>query len=142
MDKQKLLDIKNLSTVYHTDEDTVYAVNELTLSLDKGKTLGLVGETGAGKTTTCLSILRLLPAKIGEVTSGSIEFEGRNILEISEEEMRKVRGQDIAMIFQDPMSSLNPVYTVGAQIAEALKYHSTEFKTEKEIEERVDEMLA
>lgn len=141
MAEEKLLEIKNLHTVYHTDEDTVYAVNDLTLSLDKGQTLGLVGETGAGKTTTCLSILRLLPDKIGEVTNGSIRFDGKDILKISEEEMRGIRGQDIAMIFQDPMSSLNPVYTVGYQIAEALKYHSIEQMTDKAIEERVEEML-
>ncbi len=142
MANEKLLEIKDLHVVYHTDEDDVYAVNDLTLSLDKGQTLGLVGETGAGKTTTCLSILRLLPDKIGEVTGGSIRFNGKDILDISEDEMRDIRGQEIAMIFQDPMSSLNPVYTVGYQIAEALKYHSTEYKTEQDIEKRVEEMLA
>ncbi len=140
MADEKLLDIKGLYTQYNTDEDTVYAVNDLTLSLSKGRTLGLVGETGAGKTTTCLSILRLLPDKIGEISKGEIYFDGKNILALPEEEMRQIRGNDIAMIFQDPLSSLNPVYTVGDQIGEALRYHGI-YKNEKEVEARVEELL-
>ncbi len=140
MDDEKLLDIKGLYTQYDTDDDVVYSVNNLTLSLSKGRTLGLVGETGAGKTTTCLSILRLLPDKIGKITAGEIYFDGKNLIELPEEEMRQIRGNDIAMIFQDPLSSLNPVYTVGMQIGEALKYHGI-YKNEKEIDKRVEEML-
>ncbi len=140
MADEKLLEIKGLYTQYNTDEDIVYSVNDLSLSLNKGKTLGLVGETGAGKTTTCLSILRLLPQKIGEITNGEIIFEGKDLTKLSEEEMRHIRGNDIAMIFQDPLSSLNPVFTVGEQIGEALKYHGTH-KNSKDIEERVEKML-
>jgi len=136
-----ILEIKDLYTQYETDEDTVYAVNGLSLELEKGKTLGLVGETGAGKTTTCLSILRLLPPKIGFVKKGSIMFDGIDILKLSEEKMRGIRGSDISMIFQDPMSALNPVYTVGQQIAEVLHYHNSKYKTNDEIQARVDEML-
>ena len=140
MADDKLLDIRGLYTQYNTDEDTVYSVNDLSLSLGRGRTLGLVGETGAGKTTTCLSILRLLPSKIGEITKGEIIFDGKNLLELPEEEMRHIRGNDIAMIFQDPLSSLNPVFTVGDQIGEALKYHGKN-KNAKDIEARVEEML-
>lgn len=140
MADDKLLDIRGLYTQYNTDEDTVYSVNDLSLSLGRGRTLGLVGETGAGKTTTCLSILRLLPSKIGEITKGEIIFDGKNLLELPEEEMRHIRGNDIAMIFQDPLSSLNPVFTVGEQIGEALKYHGKN-KNAKDIEARVEEML-
>lgn len=140
MKNEKLLEIKDLYAQYNTDEDTVYAVNDLSLSLDKGRTLGLVGETGAGKTTTCLSILRLLPERIGEIPKGEIIFDGMDILALSEDEMRKIRGNDIAMIFQDPLSSLNPVYTIGMQIGEVLKYHGI-YKDDQAIENRVEEML-
>ena len=140
MEDEKLLEIKGLYTQYNTDEDIVYSVNNLSLSLNRGKTLGLVGETGAGKTTTCLSILRLLPDKIGEISQGKIYFEGKDIIAMSDDEMRQIRGNDIAMIFQDPLSSLNPVFTVGMQIGEALKYHGI-YKNEKEIDARVEEML-
>ena len=140
MADRKLLEINGLYTQYNTDEDTVYSVNDLSLSLDEGRTLGLVGETGAGKTTTCLSILRLLPLKIGEITKGEIYFDGKDIVNLPEDEMRHIRGNDIAMIFQDPLSSLNPVFTVGEQIGEALKYHGT-YKDQKDIEARVEEML-
>lgn len=140
MEDEKLLEIKGLYTQYNTDEDIVYSVNNLSLSLNRGKTLGLVGETGAGKTTTCLSILKLLPDKIGEISQGKIYFEGKDIIAMSDDEMRQIRGNDIAMIFQDPLSSLNPVFTVGMQIGEALKYHGI-YKNEKEIDARVEEML-
>ena len=116
-DTEKMLVIKNLSVIYKTDLETVYAVNDVTLSLEKGATLGLVGETGAGKTTLALTLMRLLPERTGKVTSGSITFEGKSIVELPEAHMRKIRGDKIAMIFQDPMTSLNPVLTVGEQIA-------------------------
>ena len=114
---EKMLDIQNLSVIYKTDLETVYAVNNVTLSLEKGATLGLVGETGAGKTTLALTLMRLLPERTGKVTSGSINFEGENIVELPEAHMRKIRGDKIAMIFQDPMTSLNPVLSVCEQIA-------------------------
>lgn len=118
-----ILDIKNLEVHYITDEGVVQAVNGLDISLKKGETLGLVGETGAGKTTTALSILRLVPDPPGEIVNGEIYFDGTNLLEVSEEEMRQIRGNKISMIFQDPMTSLNPVMTVGEQIAEGIEIH-------------------
>ena len=100
------------------------AVNGISFQIEKGKTLGLVGETGAGKTTTALSILRLLPETTGRIKSGVIRFEGKDLLSASEEQLRGVRGNRISMVFQDPMSSLNPVYTVGDQIGEAIRLHN------------------
>lgn len=138
---EKMLEIKDLSVIYETDLETVYAVNGVTLSLEKGATLGLVGETGAGKTTLALTLMRLLPERTGKVTSGSITFEGENVVELPEANMRKIRGDKIAMIFQDPMTSLNPVLTVGEQIAEALYVHNDSGRSREEIEARVDETL-
>lgn len=136
-----LLKIENLKVIYKTDIETVYAVNGISFALEKGKTLGLVGETGAGKTTTALSIMRLLPERSSKIAEGSIYFLGENVLDYSKEEMRFIRGEEIAMIFQDPMTSLNPVHTVGEQVLEALSYHNRENKTQKELEERVDEVF-
>ena len=138
---EKMLEIKDLSVIYETDLETVYAVNGVTLSLEKGATLGLVGETGAGKTTLALTLMRLLPKPTGKVTSGCITFEGENVVELPEANMRKIRGDKIAMIFQDPMTSLNPVLTVGEQIAEALYVHNDSGRSKEEIEARVDETL-
>ena len=138
---EKMLEIKDLSVIYETDLETVYAVNGVTLSLEKGATLGLVGETGAGKTTLALTLMRLLPERTGKVTSGSITFEGEDIVELPEANMRKIRGDKIAMIFQDPMTSLNPVLTVGEQIAEALYVHNDSGRSKEEIEASVDETL-
>ncbi len=121
---EKLLEIKNLSVEYHSDEDILYAVNNVNLSLEPGETLGLVGETGAGKTTIAKSIMRILPAAQAEITSGEIIYRGENLLALKEKDMQKVRGNKIAMIFQDPMTALNPVETVGYQIAEAIKRHN------------------
>ena len=114
----KLLEIKDVVIHYITDDGTVKAVNNVSLDLDVGDTLGLVGETGAGKTTTALGILRLIADPPGKIVSGDILFEGESLLEKSEAEMRKIRGKEISMIFQDPMTALNPVLTVGDQIAE------------------------
>lgn len=118
-----ILEIKDLVVHYITDEGVVEAVNGLNLVLEKGETLGIVGETGAGKTTTALSILRLVPNPPGEIIQGEIYFEDINLLDVSEEEMRGIRGNKISMIFQDPMTSLNPVMTVGEQIAEGIQIH-------------------
>lgn len=119
-----LLDIRDLSVRFNTDSGVVEAVNHLNLFLHKGKALGLVGETGAGKTTTALAVLRLIQTPPGEVTNGEIIFEGQDIMKMTEAEMRHVRGDRIAMIFQDPMSSLNPIMTVEEQIMEMISLHS------------------
>src|SRR5216110_586166 len=117
-----LLEIKNLHTYFHTREGLVCAVEGVSLYLNRGELLGLVGESGCGKSMTALSIMRLVPPP-GKIVSGEILFDGKNLLRLSNGEMRDVRGNDIAMIFQDPMTSLNPVFTVGEQIAEALRLH-------------------
>lgn len=136
-----ILDIKDLEIIYKTDLETVKAVNSIDLKIGKGKTLGLVGETGAGKTTTALSILRLLPSNTGRILNGHIKYNGTNLLELEEVEMRSMRGEKIAMVFQDPMTSLNPVMTVGEQIAEAITLHDENLSKE-EVEKRVDEKLS
>lgn len=118
-----LLEVKDLIVRYKTDNGVVHAVNKISLELKKGETLGLVGETGAGKTTTALSIMRLIPSPPGEITGGTIELENEDILNVSEAEMRKIRGNKVSMIFQDPMTALNPVQTVGDQIAEVIGLH-------------------
>jgi len=121
---EKLLEVRDLAVEYHTDDGVIYAVNGVSLTVEKGKTLGLVGETGAGKTTIAKSILRVLPHPQAKLESGEIFFNGENILSLSEREMRKIRGNKIAMIFQDPMTALNPIETVGFQISEAIKLHN------------------
>lgn len=137
--KEKLLNIKNLSINYITEDEKVLAVNDLEIELNEGETLGLVGETGAGKTTTALGIMRLVPNPPGKIMSGEIEFQGRDILKLSEDEMRGIRGSQISMIFQDPMTSLNPVLTVGDQIAEVIQIH--EKISLKESLDKASEML-
>ena len=127
-----LLEIKDLEVKYFTSDGVVNAVNGIDLSIDRGETLGLVGETGAGKTTTALSILRLLPDPPGKVTGGSILFDGEDLQTKSEKEMRAVRGGQISMIFQDPMTALNPVIRVGDQIAEVIRLHEKLSRTEAE----------
>ena len=134
-----LLEVSDLSVVYRTYEGTVAAVNGLGFSLHRGRTLGLVGESGAGKTTTALSIMGLVPSPPGVVESGRIIFDGQDLLRLPEREMKRIRGNRISMIFQDPMTSLNPVLTVGLQISEALAAHQD--LTEAEAERRAAEML-
>jgi peptide/nickel transport system ATP-binding protein len=137
---EAILEIKDLWVVYKTDLETVAAVNGIDLRIHKGKTLGLVGETGAGKTTTALSILRLLPSNTGRILKGSVRFQGEDIMGMNEARIHAIRGDKIAMVFQDPMTSLNPVMTVGEQIAEAIILHNEGIKT-AEVERRVDAML-
>ena len=134
MENKNLLDIKDLTVWFSSDGKTVKAVNNVSLSLKKGETLGLVGETGAGKTTIAKSILQILPTPPAKIHSGEIYFEGENILKISERKMRAIKGNKISMIFQDPMTALNPIMTVGKQIAEAISLHSKMSKAEAEIE--------
>lgn len=136
---ENLLEVKNLSVRYDTDDAVVYAVNNVTLRIKRGESLGLVGETGAGKTTIAKSILGILPKPQAKVTSGEIIFEGQDLLKLHEKQMQKVRGNKIAMIFQDPMTALNPIETVGFQIAEAIKHHNKISKLEAR--ERASQML-
>jgi len=117
-----LLEVHDLKTTFKTEDGVVAAVNGLSFSIDPGSTLGIVGESGSGKSVTSLSIMRLI-AQNGLIERGKILFKGEDLLEKSEGEMRKIRGRDIAMIFQDPMTSLNPVLTIGEQIAEAVRLH-------------------
>ncbi|MCL2566272.1 MAG: ABC transporter ATP-binding protein [Defluviitaleaceae bacterium] len=137
--EDKIIDVKNLWVKYFTDGQEISAVNGISFSLFAGKTLGIVGETGAGKTTTALSIMQLLPKVSGKITDGEILFNNKDIVKASEADMRVIRGAMISMIFQDPMTSLNPVLTVGDQISEAIKLH---MKLDKAgVEARVDEIL-
>jgi len=138
-DDDILLDIEDLVVHYVLEEETVEAVNGISLSLRKGRTLGLVGETGAGKTTTALSVMNLVPNPPGIIISGSINVCGHEMLSLKPNQLEVVRGKEIAMIFQDPMTSLNPVITVGNQIAESVKIH--EHLSKAESFERAVKML-
>ena len=138
-DTKYTLEIKDLQVKYKTMDGVVEAVNGIDLTIEKGKTLGLVGETGAGKTTTALSILRLVPNPPGEITGGTINLEGKDLFAYSEKEMETIRGDQVSMIFQDPMTSLNPVITVGDQIAEVIQLH--EKIDQKKAMEKAKEML-
>ena len=117
-----ILEVKNLSTHFYTRAGTIKAADDVSFDIEPGSTLALVGESGSGKSVTSLSIMRLVPPP-GRITAGEILFNGRDLLKLSEEQMRRLRGREIAMIFQDPMTSLNPVYTVGDQISEAIELH-------------------
>jgi peptide/nickel transport system ATP-binding protein/oligopeptide transport system ATP-binding protein len=127
---EPLLDIKNLKTYFFTRKGVVKAVDGVDLSLNEGETLGLVGESGCGKTVTALSIMRLISEPIGRITEGSINFEGKDLVKATESEMRTIRGNRISMIFQEPMTSLNPVLKVGDQISEAIQLHQEVSKKE------------
>ena len=120
---EKLLEIKNLTVHYETDEAVVEAVNNLSLSMEAGDVVGLVGETGAGKTSIALSILGLLPVPPSHIINGEILLDGQDVVTMSKHDLRKIRGNKVSMIFQDPMTSLNPMHTVGRQIAEVIQIH-------------------
>ena len=137
--KDLILDIKDLVIHYETDDGPVEAVNGLDIQLEYGKTLGLVGETGSGKTTTALSILRLVPDPPGVIKNGSITLDGKDILNLPQKDLESIRGNLVSMIFQDPMTSLNPVLTVGEQIAEVIGLH--ENISEKEAADKAGQML-
>lgn len=122
-ENKKLLEIKNLTVHYITVDGTVHAVEDLNLELEEGKTLGLVGETGAGKTTTVKAVMQILPDPPAKIIQGEIDFMGEDLLKKTKKAMRKIRGKQISMIFQDPMTSLNPVMTVGDQIMEVIRLH-------------------
>ena len=119
----KLLEVKNLRTQFFTQDGVVHAVNGISYSVDKGETVAIVGESGSGKSVGVMSLIRLIPQPPGKIVDGEVLFDGQDLLKLSEEELRDIRGNRIAMIFQDPMTSLNPVLTIGRQITEALELH-------------------
>jgi oligopeptide/dipeptide ABC transporter ATP-binding protein len=131
--------VKDLVTAFHTDEGIVRAVDGVSFEVRRGATVGIVGESGCGKSVTSLSVLRLLPMPPARIEGGEVWFEGKSLLGLTERQMREVRGRDIAMVFQEPMSSLNPVYTIGTQIAEAL--HAHDRISRKDARRRSIEML-
>jgi oligopeptide transport system ATP-binding protein len=135
-----LMEVKDLTTWFHTQEGTVYAVNGISYTLNEGETLGIVGESGSGKSVQSLAIMGLIPQPPGKIEAGSVVFRGRDLLKLSREQMRMVRGAEIAMIFQDPMTSLNPVLTIGRQITEALRLHLG--MNNEQSRERAAELLA
>lgn len=140
MEDQALLSIRNLHVHFYTGQGIVRAVNGVNLSIHPGDAVGIVGESGCGKTMTALSILRLVPGPMGRIVEGEIRFDGKDILALPEAAMRKIRGNQISMIFQDPMTSLNPVFTVGNQLAEVFRLHWKRL-TKKEIRDRCVELL-
>ena len=134
------MEVKDLTTRFHTDEGTVYAVNGVSYTLHEGETLGVVGESGCGKSVHALSIMGLIPKPPGEIPKGEVIFRGRDLLKLPPSKQRLVRGAEIAMVFQDPMTSLNPVLTIGRQITEALRLHLG--MDNKQARERAAELLA
>lgn len=137
---EELLRIRNLYVQYNTDDAVVHAVNGVNLTVHKGEALGLVGETGAGKTTTALSVLGILPEQVGEIAAGDITYHNKNVREMNKKELQEMRGKQISMIFQDPMTSLNPIISVGDQIGEMLMLHFKNLSSEEK-EKRVDEIM-
>ena len=137
-EKELVLDIRDLVVHFEVDGDVIKAVNDVTIQLEKGKTLGLVGETGAGKTTTALAALNLVPDPPGIIKNGTIKVCGKDMRSLTPKELEQVRGDDIAMIFQDPMTSLNPVLTVGFQIAESIRIHEPELSSKQAYEKALD----
>ena len=136
---EKILEVNHLKTYFHTDAGLSKAVNDVSFFVEKGKTLGIVGESGCGKSISSLSIMGLVETPPGEIAGGEIIFEGEDLLKKNEKEMSKIRGKKIAMIFQEPMTSLNPVFTIGQQLIETLMLH--EDMTKKQAKERAIEML-
>ena len=135
------VEVRDLSVEYHSGGNIVKAVNHVSFTLPRGRSLGLVGETGAGKTSTALALMRLLPDRVGHVPNGEIYLKGDNIMNVPESHMKLMRGEIISMIFQDPMTALNPIMTVGNQIREALKIHDTKNHSKAEIETAFYEWL-
>ena len=140
MSNRPLLEVQNLETQFKTQDGVVKAVNDVSFHVDRGETLGIVGESGSGKSVTSLSVMRLIPIPPGKIAAGKIMFDGENLLDLSEDEMRNVRGNRIAMIFQDPMTSLNPVLTIGRQITESLELHMK--LSQREAKSRAIELLS
>ena len=132
-----LLEVNDLVTEFDTDEGRVCAVDRVSFTVEPGQTLGIVGESGCGKSVTALSIMRLLPQPMGQITGGSIRFQGRELTALPLEEMEKIRGNDIGMVFQEPMTALNPVHTIGRQLTEVLLLHKA-YRPEEAIREAAD----
>jgi len=140
MSEEKILEIRDLKVQFNTDRGAITAVKGVDLDVYKGKTLGIVGESGSGKSVTALSIMRLIPDPPGKIIEGHIKFKGQNLLDLSLGEMRKIRGNKIAMIFQEPMTSLNPVFTVGNQIMEVLDLHQSHLSKDEKKEKAIDSL--
>jgi oligopeptide transport system ATP-binding protein len=136
----KILEVNDLRTRFHIAEGTVYAVNGVSFHLDQGETIGVVGESGCGKSVTMMSIMRLIPIPPGEIASGQAFYNGKDLFQLKDKEMEEIRGKDIAMVFQDPMTAFNPVLTIGKQLGEPLHFHLGLEK--QELKERSAELLA
>ncbi len=121
--KEYLLEVKDLTTVFYSDKKEIPAIENISFKIEKGETLGIVGESGSGKSVTALSVMGLIPSPPGKILGGQILFKGKDLLALKEEDMMKIRGNNISMIFQEPMTSLNPVYTIGNQLAETIILH-------------------
>lgn len=134
----ELLNIRDLYVEYKTDEAVVHAVNGINLKVDEGECMGVVGETGAGKSTMALSILQILPDKVGRITSGEILYKGKDIRKMNKKELQELRGNSVSMIFQDPMTSLNPIITVGEQILEMIELHFKHLSAEEKVKKVID----
>src|SRR3990170_6902481 len=135
----RVLDVTDLATQFKTADGTVHAVNGVSFHLDQGETLGIVGESGCGKSVTVLSLLRLIPSPPGEIVRGQADFLGVDLLQMSQDEIRRVRGAQIGMVFQDPMTSFNPVLTMGKQLTEPLELHLG--MSGRQAEQRAAELL-
>lgn len=135
----KLLEVKCLRTYFYTDDGVSKAVDDVSFEVDEGHTIGIVGESGCGKSVSCLSVMRLIQSPPGKIAGGEVWFKSRNLLELDDSEMRKIRGNAISMIFQEPMTSLNPVFTCGDQIMETLILH--QHMTKEQAKKRAIEML-
>ncbi len=139
-DKQMILEIKELQTSFFTDDGVIPSVDHISFHVNEGEILGIVGESGCGKSVTSLSILGLVPSPPGKITDGQVVFKGKDLTTLTEKEMRKIRGNELAMIFQEPMTSLNPLFTIGNQLVEAISLHKKGW-SRKQIHDRAIEML-
>ncbi|WP_107943668.1 MULTISPECIES: ABC transporter ATP-binding protein [Metasolibacillus] len=140
MSRKQILEVKDLETSFFTDDGRIAAVDYISFSVEEGEILAIVGESGCGKSVTSLSIMGLVPSPPGKITNGEILLDGKNLATLSEKEMRKIRGRDVAMIFQEPMTSLNPLFTIGNQMIEAIRIHNKKW-TKKQVKDRAIEML-
>ena len=140
MTRKVLLDVKGLETTFFTDDGAVKAVDSIDFHVHEGEVLGIVGESGCGKSVTSLSIMRLIPSPPGKITAGEVLLDGKDLVNLSDKEMRSIRGKDVAMIFQEPMTSLNPLFTIGNQLIEAIRIHNKSW-SKKQAMKRAVEMM-